>query len=385
MRLETGDRRWSLTAGRAALIAAGTDVAVTVLRPVTAASVLFDAPPSAQVRGVTVFDLSPLARELIAALGRSGDAAFAAAMEAAFAAEVARLARTPFPCFVPMPGKTAVRRLIDIAEGRLEAVPSFDHLAREVGRSPRALSRDVAESVGMTWPQLLRVMRVVRATELLTGTDDSITAIALTPLSSASAILQATPLVVTLGAALFLGEQVGWRRWSAILVGFAGVILIIRPGFDAFEPASLFAVMGVVGLALRDLATRTVPRSISSMQLSTYAFLTLVPAGIGMLAFTGDAPRVLNGLEWLLIAAALAFGVLSYYAIVAAMRMGDVAVITPFRYSRLVFALCFGVLFFGERPDMATLAGSALIVASGIYTFWREARLRRNAARTAKG
>ncbi|MFD1195960.1 DMT family transporter [Seohaeicola saemankumensis] len=226
---------------------------------------------------------------------------------------------------------------------------------------------------------------LIRNSGELIGTVGFITAIALTPLSSASAILQATPLVVTLGAALFLGEQVGWRRWSAILVGFAGVILIIRPGFDAFEPASLFAVMGVIGLALRDLATRTVPRSISSMQLSTYAFLTLVPAGMGMLAFTGDAPRLLDGLEWLLIAAALAFGVLSYYAIVAAMRMGDVAVITPFRYSRLVFALCFGVLFFGERPDMATLAGSALIVASGIYTFWREARLRRIAARAAKG
>ena len=231
---------------------------------------------------------------------------------------------------------------------------------------------------------LARSVLIRNAGELI-GTVGFITAIALTPLSSASAILQATPLVVTLGAALFLGEQVGWRRWSAILVGFAGVLLIIRPGFDAFEPASLFAVMGVIGLALRDLATRTVPRAISSMQLSTYAFLTLVPAGMVMLAFTGDAPRLLNGLEWLLIAAALAFGVLSYYAIVAAMRMGDVAVITPFRYSRLVFALCFGVLFFGERPDMATLAGSALIVASGIYTFWREARLRRIAGRATKG
>lgn len=231
---------------------------------------------------------------------------------------------------------------------------------------------------------LARSVLIRNAGELI-GTVGFITAIALTPLSSASAILQATPLVVTLGAALFLGEQVGWRRWSAILVGFAGVILIIRPGFDAFEPASLFAVMGVIGLALRDLATRTVPRAISSMQLSSYAFLTLVPAGMGMLAFTGDAPRLLNGLEWLFIAATVTFGVLSYYAIVAAMRIGDVAVITPFRYSRLVFALCFGVLFFGERPDLATLAGSALIVASGIYTFWREARLRRSTGPAAKG
>jgi drug/metabolite transporter (DMT)-like permease len=88
---------------------------------------------------------------------------------------------------------------------------------------------------------------------------------------------------------------------------------------------------------------------------------------------------MLTPTEGLLMAAALGFGVLAYYAIVAAMRMGDVAVITPFRYSRLVFALAFGVIFFGEEPDALTLVGSALIVASGIYTFWREARLRRMA------
>lgn len=226
---------------------------------------------------------------------------------------------------------------------------------------------------------------LIRNTGELIGTVGFVSAIMLTPLSSASAILQATPLVVTLGAALFLGEQVGWRRWSAILVGFAGVLLIIRPGLEAFEPLSLLALLGVFGLALRDLATRTVPRSISSMQLSTYAFATLVPAGLGMLAFTGDSLRMLTPLEWLMMAAALGFGVLAYYAIVAAMRMGDVAVITPFRYSRLVFALIFGMVFFGERPDLATLAGSALIVASGIYTFWREARLQRARGSVAKG
>lgn len=225
---------------------------------------------------------------------------------------------------------------------------------------------------------------LIRNTGELIGTVGFVTAIALTPLSSASAILQATPLVVTLGAALFLKEQVGWRRWSAILVGFAGVLLIIRPGFDAFEPFSLFALLGVFGLAVRDLATRTVPRAITSLQLSAYAFAITVPAGFGILAFTGDSLRMLQGLEWLMIGAALSVAVLAYSAIVAAMRMGDVSVITPFRYSRLVFALIFGVVFFNEEPDFATLAGSAPIVASGIYTFWREARLRRNASRAAR-
>ncbi len=240
-------------------------------------------------------------------------------------------------------------------------------------RGDRLISRDLlARSV------------LIRNTGELIGTVGFVTAIALTPLSSASAILQATPLVVTLGAALFLGEQVGWRRWSAILVGFAGVLLIIRPGFDAFEPFSLFALLGVAGLAIRDLATRTVPRAITSLQLSAYAFATTVPAGLGILAFTGDSIRMLQGLEWLMIGAALGVAVLAYSAIVAAMRMGDVSVITPFRYSRLVFALIFGVVFFNEDPDFATLAGSALIVASGIYTFWREARLRRIAGRAGK-
>lgn len=237
-------------------------------------------------------------------------------------------------------------------------------------RGDKLLSRDLlARSV------------VIRNTGELVGTVGFVTAIALTPLSSASAILQATPLVVTLGAALFLGEQVGWRRWSAILAGFAGVLLIIRPGFDAFEPFSLFALMGVLGLAVRDLATRTVPRAITSLQLSAYAFAVTVPAGFGILAFTGDVMRWPVGVEWLLIGAAIMVAVLAYSAIVAAMRMGDVSVITPFRYSRLVFALIFGVTFFGEEPDALTLAGSALIVASGIYTFWREARVRRLAAR----
>lgn len=229
----------------------------------------------------------------------------------------------------------------------------------------RLWSRDL-----LTGPVLLRNFG-----ELL-GTLGFVMAIALTPLSSASAILQATPLAVTLGAALFLGESVGWRRWSAILVGFAGVLMVIRPGMAGFEPASLFAVLAVIGLAIRDLATRAVPRAISSMQLSTYAFATLVPTGAILLAFHGT-PALPSALHWRDLVLALLCGVLAYYAIVAAMRLGDVAVITPFRYSRLVFALIIGVTLFDERPDFWTLTGAAIIIASGIYTFWRERRLAR--------
>jgi drug/metabolite transporter (DMT)-like permease len=210
----------------------------------------------------------------------------------------------------------------------------------------------------------------------LIATFGFVTAIALTPLSSASAILQATPLAVTLGAALFFREAVGWKRWTAILVGFGGVLMVIRPGFEGFEPASLFAVQAVIGLAIRDLATRAVPRSISSMQLSTYAFATLVPTGLILLAF-GGTPSLPSAIAWRDLALALSFALAAYYGIVAAMRLGDVSVITPFRYSRLIFALIIGVTVFNERPDVWTLTGAAIIIASGLFTFWRERRLAR--------
>lgn len=195
-------------------------------------------------------------------------------------------------------------------------------------------------------------------------------AIALTPLSSASAILQATPLVVVAGAALFFGESVGWRRWSAIAVGFGGVLIILRPGLEGFTPLSLLAVAGTLGFAGRDLATRAAAPILSNLQLGVYGFAMMVPTGAGLLAFSGGAvwPDATTTAQML---AATAFGVAAYYALTAAMRMGEVSVITPFRYTRLVFALILGVVVFAERPDAATMIGSAVIVITGIYTLLR--------------
>lgn len=210
----------------------------------------------------------------------------------------------------------------------------------------------------------------------LIGTLGFVSAIALIPLATASAILQATPLVVTMGAALFLGAQVGWRRWSAIVVGLFGVLLILRPGLDGFDANALFAVMAVLGLSLRDLATRTVDRSISTARLSAYAFYTLVPVGLIWGSF-GPPPVLPNIANLGHIIGAMAFGVTGYYAIVGAMRIGDVAVVTPFRYVRLVFAILIAMAVFGEYPDALTLIGGSIVIASGVYTFLRERRLAR--------
>jgi drug/metabolite transporter (DMT)-like permease len=215
----------------------------------------------------------------------------------------------------------------------------------------------------------------LRALGEMVGTMCFVSAIVLTPISSASAILQATPLAVTLGAALFLGEPVGWRRWSAIIVGLCGVLLIVRPGMDSFEVLSLLAVMAVFMLALRDLATRKTPAAISSMQLSFLGFAVVIPAGLILMQFSSSAPSSLTPREWLYFGGALGIGLFAYYAIVAAMRIGEVSFVTPFRYSRLLFALVIGVTIFDESPDSLTLLGAAIIVASGIYTVWRERRV----------
>ena len=222
-------------------------------------------------------------------------------------------------------------------------------------------------------PAILSRPLIIRAISEVTGRLFYTLAIILTPLSSASAILQATPLVVVMGAAIFFGEKVGWRRWSAILVGFVGVMMIIRPGLQGFEAASILAVLGMLGFAGRDLATRAAPAILSNIQLGIYGFFVLIPTGLAMLFYTGGAVS-LNLLSALQIAGATLFGVIAYYSLTIAMRIGEVSVVTPFRYTRLVFALILGVIVFAERPDLMTLLGSTIIVGSGIYTLLRSRR-----------
>ncbi|PCD75849.1 DMT family transporter [Pseudothioclava arenosa] len=224
---------------------------------------------------------------------------------------------------------------------------------------------------------LLRGAVIGRNLTELIGTMAFVCAIAFTPLAQASAILQATPLAVTLGAALFLGEQVGWRRWSAIVVGFIGVLIVIRPGTEGFSVLSLLAVAAVIGLAARDVITRRVPKTISSLQLATYGFASVVPAGFFLMWLRGNGFVAPAAMDWAQIGGAILFGTGGYYALIAAMRIGEVSVITPFRYTRLLFALVIGWLVFSEPVDQATLWGGAVIVASGLYTLWRQARARR--------
>jgi drug/metabolite transporter (DMT)-like permease len=194
-------------------------------------------------------------------------------------------------------------------------------------------------------------------------------AITLTALSTTSAILQATPLVVVAGAALVFAEKVGWQRWLAVGIGFVGVLVILRPGAE-FSALSMLAVVGLLGFAGRDLATRAAPKGLSNRQLGALGFAMLAAAGAILLAVTGGA-AVPDAHGLALLAGGAVFGMAGYHALTAAMRTGEVSAVTPFRYTRLIFALALSMLLFHERPDLATWIGAALVVGSGIFALTR--------------
>lgn len=222
---------------------------------------------------------------------------------------------------------------------------------------------------------------LARAAGEMVGSLAYIIALASVPLPTVSAVLQVLPLAVTLGAALFMGETVGWRRWTAIAVGLSGVLLVIRPGFEGFEAAALWVLVTVVALAVRDLATRAIPPGCSDAQISAWGLMSVALLGALMMAWSGEAV-VPDAAQSAGLAAMVVFGAAGYWAITAASRTGEVSVVAPFRYSRLVFAILIGAFVFGEAADALTLIGSALIIGSGLYSFARE-RAKSKAAKRA--
>jgi drug/metabolite transporter (DMT)-like permease len=212
---------------------------------------------------------------------------------------------------------------------------------------------------------------VLRNLSEVAGTYCVITSLALLPLVTATTILQAAPIAYLAAAAVFLREHVGWRRWTAILVGFAGVIVVVQPWGVAFDWAVIWALGGVVALTIRDIATRNLPQDIENLSLSVWAYASIVPLGLVLLAF--GPPAIEASLQqqiWL--GTAVIFGVASYWAITTALRTGDVGVVTPFRYTRMVFGVAIGVLFLSEALTWPIIIGSSMVVGAGLYTVWRD-------------
>jgi drug/metabolite transporter (DMT)-like permease len=201
-----------------------------------------------------------------------------------------------------------------------------------------------------------------------------VSALSLAPLSLVISIIQAVPLFVTLGAALILKEKVGPRRWIALIAGFFGVMLMLRPDASGISFGALLALFAAVGLSTRDLLTRVMPARIGTLQMATWGTAALIPAGFLMLPFTG--PHGMPSLSaWGIVLYASLVNAVGYYSITAAMRLGEVSFVTPFRYTRLVFALIIAALFFAEQPDALTLLGAFIVIGSGLFVMWRERKL----------
>lgn len=229
-------------------------------------------------------------------------------------------------------------------------------------------------------PLAWKPLPLARAGTETVGALTFVTALSLVELSTVAAVFQAMPLAVTVGAALFLGEQVGWRRWSAIGLGFIGVLMIIRPGFAGFQPESLFVVATVISIAARDLITRRLDPRVASSVVALQAYLAVAVSGVVLMLVASQPVVGLDSEQIGPYLGAIGFGVLGYYGIVTAMRIGEASALTPFRYTRLIFSIAAGMLMFGERPDTLTLVGAALIIGSGMYTFLRERKLARQMA-----
>jgi drug/metabolite transporter (DMT)-like permease len=230
-------------------------------------------------------------------------------------------------------------------------------------------------SVGM----LLNPWLALRTVSEILAAVSYIHALSTLPLPNAAAILQALPLAVTMGAALFLGEEVGWRRGLAIAVGFSGVLVIIRPGVEGFTSASLLVVASVVAAATRDIATKKISREIPSLMVSAVASTSVTLIGLVLIVpFGGWQPATPEHVGLLALGAVALFT--GYQAIIMAMRTGEISFIAPFRYTSLIWAIALGIVLLAEMPDRWMLIGSAIVILAGIYAFHRESVRKRPTA-----
>ena len=196
-------------------------------------------------------------------------------------------------------------------------------------------------------------------------------ALVFVPISTIGAVIQTVPLMVTAAAALFLGERVGKRRWLAIVIGFLGTLFIIQPGAANFDITTTFVLIAAVGMALRDITTKLVREKFSTLLLSSYTSALFIISGSFLLIISGGASVPDIGMIAIL-AAMVASGSLGFFFTTKAVRLGDVSVVIPFRYTRILFSLAAGTLILSEQLNALMLFGSALTIFSGLYIWRRE-------------
>lgn len=216
--------------------------------------------------------------------------------------------------------------------------------------------------------------QTLRALFMVGGSFFFVSGLIYLPLADAIAVTFTGPLFITALAPLMLGEKVGLRRWIAVLVGFAGVLFMVRPGSDAIQLAVLFPLAGALSGGVRDLLTRRISQTESSTGVLLFTTLCVMLFGLITTPFKWVEIRY-EDIAFLVASGALVGG--GQYMMIEAFRWGEAALVAPFKYSFMIWAIMFGYLFFGTLPDSWTLIGAAVVCASGLYILHRELRYTR--------
>jgi drug/metabolite transporter (DMT)-like permease len=197
-----------------------------------------------------------------------------------------------------------------------------------------------------------------------------LTALGYLQLANITAIMQATPIMITLLTVILGLEMVGWRRWSAIAVGFAGVLLIVKPSLSGFNVYAGLALLSAALVAARDVVTRSIAGHVPTVIVNLSA--TVIVTILGFALALREEWQPVSAQETGMLGAAAVLVTLGNLAIIKAFRIGEMSVVSPFRYAVILTSLTVGYFVFGELPDLVSILGILLIVASGVYTIHRE-------------
>jgi len=237
--------------------------------------------------------------------------------------------------------------------------------------------------IGLAYAMGLRTLRIPpgdrwlvagRTLAELGGMVSFLTALLHMPLANISAFLMSLPLAVSLAAAVFLGEPVGWKRLLAILVGMVGVLMIVQPGTAGFNSYSLLVLLAVALFTARDIFTRQLSDAVPSLAVAVITAGSVAIFG-GLMMIPQDWAAV-SPRGGMLVVLASGFIIVGYLFSIMVMRVGEVSFVAPFRYTMLIWALALGWYLFGDWPDTLTLVGAGVVVETGIFTIYRESRVR---------